>query len=174
MKKIVSDTHNSNVEDRALKLSGQKLSYSPTEKVGVIVVDNFPSLGKLTALRFLEWAQENRDGVVSLPTGKTPEHFIKWVTYFVNSWSDPKAQKDLEANGVDQSRKPDISSMHFVQIDEFYPINSEQENSFFYYVNKYYMKGFGFDEKRAMLIDSSKIGLPAGKKLEDIWARQSS
>ncbi|MBE0666324.1 MAG: hypothetical protein IH593_01490, partial [Bacteroidales bacterium] len=42
-----------------------------------IVVKNFPNLGLLTALRFLEWVAENPEGVISLPTGKTPEYFIK-------------------------------------------------------------------------------------------------
>lgn len=40
---------NSSVEQKALALSHEKLSYSPSEKVGVIVVENFPMLGKLTA-----------------------------------------------------------------------------------------------------------------------------
>ena len=44
-----------------------------------ITVENFPKLGKLTAFRFLEWAAEHPDGVISLPTGKTPEYFIAWV-----------------------------------------------------------------------------------------------
>lgn len=159
----------SNVEQGVLALSGEKLCYSPAEKVGVIVVGNFPMLGKLTALRFLEWVQQNPGGAVSLPTGKTPEHFIKWVTYFVSNWSDAQARKELEANGIDPTVKPDISSLHFVQIDEFYPIDPQQENSFFFYVNKYYLKGFGLDGKKAMLIDCSRIGLPSGKKLEDVW-----
>ena len=46
-----------------------------------ITVDNFPKLGLLTALRFLEWVLENPEGVISLPTGKTPEYFIKWTHY---------------------------------------------------------------------------------------------
>jgi glucosamine-6-phosphate deaminase len=60
------------VETIALKKSGYKLTYKPTEKIGIILVDNFPALGKLTAPRFLEWAQANPGGVLSLPTGKTP------------------------------------------------------------------------------------------------------
>jgi len=168
-KKISESTTgtNSKVEEIFLSASGEKLCYSPAEKVGVIVVDNFPMLGKLTALRFLEWVQKNSGGVVSLPTGKTPEHFIKWVTQFIDHWSE-KA-KELEAAGVDPSAKPDISSLRFVQIDEFYPINPDQQNSFFHYVNKFYIHGFGFDEKKAMLIDCNRIALPHGKKLEDVW-----
>ncbi len=159
----------SKVEDKALSQSGQGLIYPPTEKVGVITVENFPMLGKLTALRFVEWVQKNPGGVVSLPTGKTPEHFIKWVIYFLNGWSDPEVMKELESNGVDPSKRPDMSSLNFVQIDEFYPIKPDQHNSFYYYVKKFYISGFGFDEKKTMLINCNEIGLPNGKKLEDIW-----
>jgi len=66
----------SNVEQFYLNKSNKEIQYKPTEKIPVIQVDNFPELGKLTALRFVEWLQENPKGVVSLPTGKTPEHFI--------------------------------------------------------------------------------------------------
>lgn len=159
----------SKVEQGALSLSGQKLRYSAGEKVGVIVVENFPMLGKLTALRFLEWVQQNEGGVVSLPTGKTPEHFIKWVTHFISNWSKAHVKKELEASGIDPSVRPDIGSLHFVQIDEFYPINPEQENSFFFYVTKFYLQGFGFKPENTMLIDCSKIGMPPGRKLEEVW-----
>ncbi|MDZ7345050.1 MAG: glucosamine-6-phosphate deaminase, partial [candidate division KSB1 bacterium] len=124
----------SKVEQLAIVHSNQKLIYPPPEKVGVIVVDHFPALGKLAALRFIEWVQHNPGGVVSLPTGKTPEHFIKWVKYFLRHWGDGKAQKALEEGGIDPSIKPDMKNLHFVQIDEFYPIHPQQHNSFFYYV----------------------------------------
>jgi len=44
----------SSVERFFLEKSGRKLNYAPYEKIGVIVVDTFPLLGKLTALRFIE------------------------------------------------------------------------------------------------------------------------
>jgi len=157
------------VEQLVLAQSSQKLRYSPTEKIGVIVVDNFPALGKLAALRFIEWVQQNPGGVVSLPTGKTPEHFIRWVKYFLRHWDDPKARQELEAGGVEAAVKPDMKSLHFVQIDEFYPIHPQQQNSFYYYVNMFYQQSFGFDPAKALLIDCSKIGLPEGKDLNDIW-----
>lgn len=159
----------SEVEMRFLRSSGEELSYPPVEKVGVIVVDNFPMLGKLTAIRFIEWAQQNAGGVVSLPTGKTPEHFIKWVSHFMKNWSDKAVRADLETNGIDPAVVPDISSFHFVQIDEFYPINPLQENSFFFYVNKFYLDAFGFDREKALLIDCREIGLPKGRSLGDVW-----
>lgn len=159
----------SKVEQKAMAVSGQALTYPPTEKVGVITVENFPMLGKLAALRFLEWVQQNEGGVVSLPTGKTPEHFIKWVSHFLNGWSDEVVARDLETGGIDPSKKPDMSSLHFVQIDEFYPINPDQHNSFYYYVNKFYIDSFGFDRKKTMLINCNEIGLPEGKNVEDVW-----
>lgn len=159
----------SNVEQKALTLSGEKLMYSPFEKMGVIVVENFPMLGKLTALRFIEWVQQNPGGVISLPTGKTPEHFIRWVTYFLENWEKERVSKELQSNGIDPSIRPDLSSLHFVQIDEFYPINPEQENSFYHYVNKFYINGFGLDSGKALLIDCRKVGLFDKKKMEDVW-----
>jgi glucosamine-6-phosphate deaminase len=158
----------SKVEQLAITQSGQKLLYSPTEKIGTIVVDNFPALGKLTALRFIEWVQQNPGGVVSLPTGKTPEHFIKCVKYFLRRWDDPAAQKELAAAGIDPSRKPEMKSLHFVQIDEFYPIHPQQQNSFFY-VNMFYLQSFGLDPAQALLMDCSKIGLPPDKDLDEVW-----
>ncbi|MEA1881775.1 MAG: hypothetical protein U9N31_05180 [Candidatus Marinimicrobia bacterium] len=50
---------------------------TPTTKVPYIIVNNFPQLGLLTSLRFLEWVNENPEGVISLPTVKTLGHFIK-------------------------------------------------------------------------------------------------
>jgi len=133
----------SKVEQQVLKLSDYDCLYPPTEKIPTIVVPHFPMLGKLTALRFLEWVQHNPGGVISLPTGKTPEYFIKWVNRFLKGWNKREIQSELKDSGIDPSVKPDMKSLHFVQIDEFYPINSAQENSFSYYVKKYYLKGFG-------------------------------
>ncbi|HGJ66045.1 TPA: glucosamine-6-phosphate deaminase, partial [bacterium] len=159
----------SKVEKIILEKNGQSLIYPPSEKMGVIIVDNFPTLGKLTALRFLEWVQNNPGGVISLPTGKTPEYFIKWVTHYLNEWNDPKVQNELDENGLDPNIKPDMKSLHFVQIDEFYPIPSTQHNSFYYYVNKFYIKDFGLDRDKALLIDCEEIGIPKGLNIEDVW-----
>ena len=135
----VNKSNYSKVEEYAAKKTGQQLRYPPTEKINVIIVPNFPMLGKLTALRFLEWTQNNEGGVISLPTGKTPEHFIKWVTHLLNTWDSKESIKLLQEAGIDPAKKPNMKSLHFVQIDEFYPINTQQHNSFYYYVNKFYI-----------------------------------
>ncbi len=160
------------VEKHALSLSPYAAGYAPTEKITTLVVEHFPLLGKLTALRFLEWVQTHPEGAISLPTGKTPEYFIKWVRWFRKHWKTPEAQAELECWGIDRKRAPEMRGLHFVQIDEFYPIDSAQTNSFTYYVRKFYLRGFGLDLKRALLIDARRIGLHRGETLEAVWPEQ--
>ncbi|MCP4726790.1 MAG: glucosamine-6-phosphate deaminase, partial [bacterium] len=159
----------SEVEQIALQKSRFDAIYPPTEKIKTIIVDNFPSLGKLAAMRFIEWVQNNPGGVISLPTGKTPEYFIKWVTHILGTWGAKETRIELEKNGIDPGRTPDMKSLHFVQIDEFYPIAPSQHNSFYYYVNNYYIKDFGLDPDRALLINCEEIGLELGDTLDTVW-----
>ncbi len=134
-----------------------------------ILVDNFPKLGLLTALRFLEWVSENPEGVISLPTGKTPEYFIKWVQYLLKHWDDDKGKKIREIYGLAGLPKPQMGGLHFVQIDEFYPISPEQHNSFNYYVKKFYIKGLGLDPEKALLINSEEISLFEGRSYKEVF-----
>lgn len=159
----------SSVEEVEWRKSGRKPIYSPVEKIRVIEVPNFPTLGKLTALRFLESVLKNPDGVISLPTGKTPEHFIKWVNYFLDGWEQPDVRRILDEYAIESSHKPDFRELHFVQIDEFYPIDAKQHNSFYWYVNEFYIKGFGLDPQKALLIDATRLGLPDGKTMEEVF-----
>ncbi len=159
----------SSVEGIELKRSGREYSYLPTEKIRIIEVDNFPLLGKLAAFRFIEWVMKNPGGVISLPTGKTPEHFIKWVGRILERWSTKEIQSMLEEYGIKGSRRPDMKTLTFVQIDEFYPIDSQQHNSFNHYVRKYYIDGFGLSLEKALLIDSTVLGVPDGQTMEDVF-----
>jgi glucosamine-6-phosphate deaminase len=146
-----------NVELAFQQQSG-RTEFSTT--IPYIVVQNFPNLGLLTALRFLEWVAENPEGVISLPTGKTPEYFIKWTNKFLTDWRKSETREFLEGHGLTLSQKPTLKGLRFVQIDEFYPINPRQHNSFYDYVSKYYIEGFQLDPARALLINSDKIRLP--------------
>ncbi len=157
------------VERAALTASPFAALYPPRERIPALVVDNFPALGRLTALRFLEWARAHPEGVVSLPTGKTPEHFIHWVTRLRDTWREPETRALLEAHGIAAAAPPAMNGLHFVQIDEFYPIDSAQANSFFHYVNHYYIDGFGLAREKALLIDPPRIGLEAGQTLAEVW-----
>ncbi len=143
--------------------------FPASEQIATIVVHNFPNLGMLTALRFLEWVTEHPEGVVSLPTGKTPEYFIHWVEVFLSEWKSRRVQELLTKYGIKRAMPPSLAALHFVQIDEFYPIDTVQKNSFYYYVQKYYIQKFGLDRKRALLINPNEIGLKPGEKLEEVW-----
>jgi glucosamine-6-phosphate deaminase len=157
------------VEFKAVEASPFAALYPPAEKIPVITVDNFPALGRLAAMRFIEWVQQNPGGVISLPTGKTPEHFIKWVERILARWDSDEVRSYLTEAGIDPAIKPDMGSLYFVQIDEFYPIDSSQQNSFYHYVNKYYLDAFQLDPAKALLIDCNEIGLEPGQDLEDVW-----
>ena len=154
------------VELAFLKRSGRK---EITTATPYIVVQNFPNLGLLTSLRFLEWVAENPEGVISLPTGKTPEYFIKWTNRILTDWKKAPIRKLIDENGMKLSRKPSLKGLHFVQIDEFYPINPKQHNSFYDYVMNYYIKGFGLDPERALLINSDKIKLAEGLSYTEVF-----
>ncbi len=142
---------------------------SMNTKIPYITVENFPKLGMLAALRFLEWVSQNPNGVISLPTGKTSEYFIKYTKFFLENWDSQRGQELLNAYGLAGVKKPDLNGLHFVQMDEFYPISSKQHNSFYNYTENYYINGFGLDASKALLINSDEIELPEGKTYLDIF-----
>ena len=154
------------VEQSFFDRSGRK-EYST--KIPYVVVQNFPDLGLLTSLRFLEWVAENPDGVISLPTGKTPEYFIKWTRQLLNGWDIPENRILMEKNGLILHKKPSLRGLHFIQIDEFYPINPKQHNSFYDYVSNFYIKGFELDPSRALLINADEITLHNGKHYSEVF-----
>ena len=138
-------------------------------KIPYVIVKDFPSLGLITSLKFIEWVYENPSGVVSLPTGKTPEYFIKWTNKLIENWDDTRLTDLRKKYGINEKVKPDFSSLTFVQIDEFYPINPNQHNSFYNYVNEYYLEGFGLSKDKALLINSHEIPLHDGLTAQEIF-----
>lgn len=159
----------SKVEKAILESTGGKIIYPPTEKIPCIVVANFPVLGKLTALRFIEWVQHNPGRVISLPTGKTPEYFIKWVIHYLGNWDKLEVKREMETYGINPKVQPEMKSLRFVQIDEFYPMDPQEQESFYYYIHKFYIKGFGLDKSKAVLIDTSRVGIPQELNLKQIF-----
>ena len=129
----------SRVESVFYELSG---SPEVSTNIPYVVVENFPLLGLLASLRFLEWVGENPDGGIRLPTGKTPEFVIKWTTHLLGGWEREEVSQLREKYGLHGLKKPSLKNLKFVQIDEFYPISSEQHNSFNNYVRRYYIEGF--------------------------------
>jgi len=125
---------------------------APAERIETIVFKNYILLGQAVALRFLEWASLNPGGLIALPTGKTPEFFIKWAQYYLQNWD--KETKSGLLGKIGLKEKPVLKSLHFAMLDEFFPINPHHERSFQYFVRRFYIDGFGLDEKKSMLIDT--------------------
>ncbi len=134
-----------------------------------ILTANFPELGLFTALRFIEWISQNPEGVISLPTGKTPEHFIRWTQFLLNNWESPKSQKILKKVGLGGLKKPKTRGLRFVQIDEFYPISPKQHNSFCNYVTRFYIENLNLDPERCLLINSDDIPLYHGLSYREVF-----
>lgn len=144
-----------------------------TTLVPYIITDSVPKLGVMTALRFLEWVSENPEGVISLSSDKSLKNFIHYTHHFLDHWDEKETQKVLDRYGLGGIKKPDLSGLQFVQMDEFYPISPKQHNSFFNYVNENYIKGFGLDPKRALFINSDEIKLFEGRSYKEIFPNYS-
>ncbi len=144
-----------------------------TTLIPYIITDSVPKLGVMSALRFLEWVSENPEGVISLSSDKSLKNFIHYTHHFLDTWDDKETQAVLEKYGLGGIKKPNLSGLQFVQMDEFYPISPKQHNSFFNYVNKNYIDGFGLDPKRALFINSDDIKLYNGKSYKEIFPNYS-
>ncbi len=138
-------------------------------KVPYVAVESFPKLGLLSALSFIEWVSENPNGVISLPTGKTAQYFLEFTHLILDNWNKKKGKDILKRYGLGDLDKPDFSGLQFVQMGEFYPINTEQHNSLCNFAEKYYIDGFGLDKNKALLIDSNKIELEENKHFSEIF-----
>src|SRR6056297_1658775 len=160
-----------NTESKVEEFFSQKNHLSqrnePHWKIPTVIVDNYVELGQLTALRFLEWVILNPGGVVALPTGKTPEFFIKWMEYYLQNWEREANSGLLARIGFDPRKKPDFKSLHFFQLDEFFPIPPDHERSFHYFVQNYYIKGFGFDPTKTHMIDTFNLDKQTRKHLNN-------
>lgn len=144
-----------------------------TTLVPYIITNSVPKLGVMTALRFLEWVSENPEGVISLSSDKSLNNFIHYTHHFLDTWDDADTKKILEKYGLGGVKKPILSGLQFVQMDEFYPISPKQHNSFYNYVHKNYIDGFGLDPKRGLFINSDEIKLFEDKSYSEVFPNYS-
>ena len=153
----------SRVEGVFIERSGHEFQYPDVEKVPIITVENIYELGKLVALRFLEWVLVNPTGVVALPTGRTPEYFIKTLELFKKTWTTDATQQELVKYGFDTRPEfPDMTALKFVMLDEFFPMNPMHRNSFCNYVERFYTKPMGILKENVIsfdLLDSNVLSL---------------
>lgn len=134
-----------------------------------LAVANSPEMGLLIAMRFLEWVGENPEGIISLPTGKSSAAFITWVKRILEAWDTPEGKAFRERNGLLLTRKPVLSGLRFVQMEEFYPISPAQHNSSYNYVQKFFVEGFGLDAAKGLFINCDEIPLVDGRHFTDVF-----
>ena len=114
-------------------------------------------------MRFLEWVQDHPGGVISLPTGKTPEHFINWVNRLVQTWDEPETRELLEKRGVDPSPQArtcaactscrSTSSIRSSRRRRTASITTSRSST---------SKAWGWIPHKALLMNCQEIGLGAG------------
>lgn len=155
-------------EKTYLNKSQRKLQYE-SETMPIIEVDSVYELGKLTALSFIDWVSQNPNGVVALPTGKTPELFIKFLTFYKSHWQDEQVQTELNAHGITLDKFPDLSELRFVQLDEFYPISPNHKRSFTQFVRQYYLNILEIKPENALLIDIASQGILKQHGVETVF-----
>ena len=161
MKYLFSNVENAFLAETQLNKISTKIPY--------VATDSFPKLGLLSALSFLEWVSENPEGVVSLPIGKTAQYFQHFTHFLLSNWDNNKGKEIREKYGLAAVARPELSGLTFVQMGEFYPIDPNQHNSLFNYAVENYIKGFGFDKDKALLINSEEIALAEGKSFAEVF-----
>ena len=149
-------------------LDESELPYSfEGEMIRTIQVTNIYELGKLISLRFLEWVLDNPTGVVALPTGRTPEYFIKTLERYKRHWRDEEVQSEVKEFGLSYTDQfPDTSALKFVMLDEFFPMKASHRNSFCRYIRSYYLSLLGISDENVLTFDFVREGVMTEKEMD--------
>lgn len=156
------------VEMKFIAHSGRQATY-PHELIPVIEAKNQYQLGKLTALRFIEWAQHNPNGVIALTSGNTPEYFIKYLYYYKKNWHKLPVQLELHGMGIKSKCFPDTSNMKFVQLEEYFPISPKHSKNVTNYIKNQYLKLFNIRKENTLLMDPTSKGILAEKGMKVVF-----
>ena len=153
------------VEKVFLERSGHKGSYH-NEKIPTIEVTNIYELGKIVSLRFLEWVKCNPTGVCALPTGRTPEFFIKTLERYKTQWNTTEVQNEVKQLGYEGTDFPDTTQLRFVMLDEFFPMHSTHRNSFCRYIRTYYLGLLGVQKENVLTFDVVSEGVITSAEMD--------
>lgn len=146
------------VEKKFLEMSQREAKYIG-ENFPVIVTENSSELGQLAALHFINWIKNNPTGVIALATGKTSEFFIRHLNFYKEHWNEESVQTQLKDFGIDSPNFPESSDLKFVQIDEYFPIDTQKPNSFTYLVNKYYLNTLNLKKENILSMEDTFLPL---------------
>jgi glucosamine-6-phosphate deaminase len=124
-------------------------------------------LAQLAALRFLEWAAENPEGVVALPTGEIVAPFVRWLFHYRNSWRQELRDPLVAALG--RSECPELQGLRVVQALEFFPVDPQSPLSQSHILRTRFLQPLGIDPARALLWNGWHLGgHPRLRDLSDV------
>jgi len=158
------------VETAFVEKSGRKATY-PGERVSTVEVQNVYDLGKIVSLRFIEWCWQNPRGNIALPTGRTPEFFIKTLEKYRSGWSNPEVQAELRSLGLPEQYLgsfPDTSGLNFFMLDEFFPMLPTHRNSFCKYIKAFYCEPLGIPAENIHTFDLVEHGVLTTEELQEL------
>ena len=129
-----------------------------SEKIAVAEVASAEEFGHFIALDLLSWIEQNPEGVIALPTGRTPESFIRALEWYKKSWNDPVAEQNRMLWGIRSSQFPNTKKLRFVQIDEFLWMSHKEPKSYLNYISQYYLSVLEIDNENCLFMDFSQMG----------------
>ena len=144
---------------RDSKAINQRKKFKEISRIKTVVVRNTYELGKIVALRFMEWVDSNPEGIIALPTGRTPEYFIKTLEIYRNGWNDKKIRDEIKLLGFKAHKFPDFSGLKFVMLDEFFPMLPTHRNSFCKYIKNFYAEPLGIKTENILTFDLLEEGI---------------
>ncbi len=156
------------VENKFLIKSGRQQTY-PKEYFPVIEVRDQYELGKLTALRFIEWVQHNPTGVVAFTSGNTPELFVKFLNYYKSNWRKPHVRAELNSFGITTKKFPNTTKLKLVQIEEIYPLSDNHYKKISNYIKRHYVEFLGLAPENVLLMDTNSKGILAEKGMNVVF-----
>lgn len=156
------------VEKKFLAIGMRQPTY-PNEYFTVIDVRNQYELGKLTALRFIEWVQNNPKGVVGFTSGSTPEYFIKLLGYYKTNWHKVEVQAELKSFGIHLKNFPKTSDLKLVQLEEIYPLTEKNYKKISNYTVRHYAKFLQIKPQNLLLMNIEKTGILSEKGMNVVF-----
>ncbi len=156
------------VEQKFHAKSTRQQTYG-SEYFAVVEVRNHYDLGKLTALRFIEWVQHNPNGVVAFTSGNTQEFFIKFLDFYKNNWHKPAVQEELRSFGIYLKKFPKTSDLKLVQVEEIYPLHEKNYKKISNYVVRHYAKLLQIKPENLLLMDIEKKGILSEKGMNIVF-----
>ena len=167
---VCSDSLYSPMESNFARVSNLDINLQNLDtQLPYIVVEGPEDLGRLAALRFIEWVDDNPSGVVSLPVGKSAEYFIRYLLYYKKSWSTPEVKAEVVSLGIKLKEFPSMEQLKLVQTHEIFPIPITHRRSIRNFILNYYVEPLGIKLENTLLMPVVDRGILKKKGIDVVF-----